>query len=42
MQRELDVVVDTGHQLYYLDVVNQTMKDLDELETLNNKAMDVV
>jgi hypothetical protein len=29
MQRGLVVAINTAHQLYYLDVVNPTLKDLD-------------
>jgi hypothetical protein len=36
------VVVDTPHQFYYVDVVDLALRDLNQLETLNNKAMDMV
>jgi hypothetical protein len=36
------VAVDIAHQLYYLDVVDPTLKDPNHLETLSNKAMDAV
>jgi hypothetical protein len=41
-QRELAMAIDITHQLYYADVVDPTLRDLDQLGTLNNKAMDVV
>jgi hypothetical protein len=41
-QREFVVVVDTTHQLYYADVVDPTLRDLDQLETLSSKAMDII
>jgi hypothetical protein len=39
---ELFATIDTTHQFYYANVVDPTLKDLDQLETLNNKAVDVV
>jgi hypothetical protein len=36
------MVVDITHQLFYADVVDPTLRDLDQLETLSNKTMDVV
>jgi hypothetical protein len=36
------MVVDTAHQFYYVDVVDLVLRDLDQIETLNNKVMDVV
>jgi hypothetical protein len=36
------VAIDIAHQLYYADVVDLTLRNLDQLETLNNKAMDVI
>jgi len=35
------VAIDITHQLYYADVMDPTLRDSDQLETLNNKAMDV-
>jgi hypothetical protein len=42
MKRELVMVVDIAHQFYYSDVVEPTLKDPNQLETLNNNAMDAV
>ncbi len=42
MHKELVVAVDITHELYYLDVVNQALRDPNQLETLNNKAMDAI
>jgi hypothetical protein len=41
-QKELAMVVDTTHQLYYADVVDPTLRDLNQLETLSNKVVDIV
>jgi hypothetical protein len=36
------MVVDTAHQLYYVNVVDLVLKDPYQLEILSNKVMDVV
>ncbi len=36
------MAIDIAHQLYYVDVVDPTLKDSNQLETLSNKAMDVI
>jgi len=36
------VIVDTTHQFYYVDVVDPTLRELDQFQTFSNKVMDVV
>jgi hypothetical protein len=36
------VVINIAHQLYYADVVDPTLRDPDQQETLSNKAMDAI
>jgi hypothetical protein len=36
------VAINIAHQLYYVDVVDLVLKNSNQLETLSNKAMDVV
>jgi hypothetical protein len=38
VQKELIAAINISHQLYYADVVDPILKDLDQLETLSNKA----
>jgi hypothetical protein len=34
--------IDIAHQLYYANVTNLALRDLNQLETLSNKTMDMV
>jgi hypothetical protein len=36
------VAIDIAHQLYYAAATNLALRDSDQLEILNNKAMDMV
>lgn len=36
------MAIDIAHQLYYVDVVDLALKNLDQLETLNDKVMDTI
>ncbi len=42
MQKEIVIIVDITHCLYYVDVPDPTFRDLEMLVSLNNKAMESV
>ncbi len=36
------MAIDIAHRLYYANIVDPTLRNTNQLETLSNKAMDVV